>query len=168
MKRFIVVVLFVLIAAATANATFVGIYNVNCSGVRVNVPLDSGVYEFTLISPEIDSRATFYSWNYVRNQPGTWSTPYQVVGDSLVVLSGGFGDWNQGYTDVDAWRNTVVKTGVVNVPFAQTVGLQIGDSIYSDNAGGVSVMVSQIPEPATLLLFGMGAVMSKRKFKSKS
>jgi len=164
----VVFMAFVAIFTKPAAGQEVGVYNLTAQGVNGSTPtittvtLPGGLYRFTLITPLIDVRATYTAWNPYGSGP-YWSTPYgigfaQVPGGP--VTSTGGGQFTFSDTPQNAWLATTNKSVEVDIPFGQGVQLYVADSVYSDNAGGVSVLVelvqphaefSQISDPVSIV-----------------
>jgi len=148
----VVFMAFVAIFTKPAAGQEVGVYNLTAQGVNGSTPtittvtLPGGLYRFTLITPLIDVRATYTAWNPYGSGP-YWSTPYgigfaQVPGGP--VTSTGGGQFTFSDTPQNAWLATTNKSVKVDIPFGQGVQLYVADSVYSDNAGGVSVLVELV------------------------
>lgn len=54
----------------------------------------------------------------------------------------------------DALNNAIAST--FTLASTKNVKFFLGDSNYTDNVGGMSLEVSAVPEPTTMLLFGVG------------
>ena len=143
---------FASMAAAPATGADIGVYNLPGQGATNTpptitlVPLSAGLYRFTLVTPDIDARASYFAWNPY-GSGSYWSTAYairfaQVPGGPLTGRVGG--EFTFSDTPYHAWLATTNKAVEVDIPFDQDVRLFVDDSVFGDNTGGVSVLVELV------------------------
>ncbi|MBN1555037.1 MAG: PEP-CTERM sorting domain-containing protein [Phycisphaerae bacterium] len=168
MKKFVIMMgLFLMVSVAKAQE--IGVFNVNAFGTYVYVALDAGTYDFTLTCPDLDGRAEYFSWSPWRNDPwDKWSTMY-VINANGGGYNGGAWGWGYGYSPESGFYGLSIpeRTLTLDIEYSQTVSMYVGDSVYSDNGGGVSVMITQVPEPATMGLLVLGCIGLIRRRRRK-
>ncbi len=154
-----------------AIAQEIGVYNLSGTGATATSPaitqvaLSAGRYRFTLVTPDVDARATYSAWNPYGGNAPAWSTAY-VIGftqfDGGATTAVGAGQFTFSASPYLAWLATQSKAVEVVIPFDQAVQLYVADSYYADNAGGVSILVElvnaqhvefrQVSDPASIVL----------------
>ena len=133
----------------------------------VYLTLDAGYYEVTAFS------STFTAWNAwgrVDGDEDVYPYPFQdrpPVGwlNTYWINDVSYGDGMLYYTAQDALDNAI--TANFFLATEEVVKFSINDSNDGDNWGGMSLNVNPVPEPATMMLFGIGllglAAVSRRK-----
>jgi hypothetical protein len=162
-----------LLVSSAASAGEVAVLNLNSQGATSTTPtitdleLSAGTYDFTLVDPSTNADAIYTAWSFTGGgETGTWGTEFETLG-SAASDTAEFGAFTFSATEIDAFNDSPVENGnQIVVPFDQTVEFFVGDSLYSDNTGGVSVEIdsvstspSNVPDaPGTAMLLGLGTV----------
>jgi hypothetical protein len=76
--------------------------------------------------------------------------------DTVVTINSFFSAHT--YSPSHIYRTTIIGQDL-------PISLMIADSPYSDNEGQLTVEINEIPEPATLSLLALGAILTERKRK---
>lgn len=133
------------------------------TGTPVQLTLTPGVWEVTPTNPALNTHATFTAWSYFGG--GSWIEAMHTWGSNGDRYSKGGDATGVYFSPTDAFYNDPLNaTFYIQVTSTSTYQFFTGDSYLGDNAGGVSVVVSQIsavPEPATyVIVCGMIALLA--------
>ena len=145
--------------------------------------LGDGTYNVEVIGT--DEGGVYNAWNpwgftsgCSENDDGCttgWINSYHY--GSVEIGTVHYGDGNKYANEILALQNAVDSSFTLS--YAQTVNFWIADSYYRDNIEGISLNITEItnpggepiPEPATMLLFGVGlaglAGYKRRQAKKK-
>lgn len=125
--------------------------------------LPAGDWAFDLVSPATNSQATYWAW-----QPwggvANWHTAFAIFdGTNRYIL----GTNNAASDQQEAfWQSINNGYGRVTLHLdtETTLHLGVSDSYIGDNGGGISVLVSAVPEPSSLLALasGLGTLLTFR------
>lgn len=163
-------------AATAANAATVnvdGVSNASLDGSNsVDITLDTGIYSLAFIEDQYTAFSRFSGESGCTNgQDCTrgWenSVRYTIGTDTFQFgdgsASGGIGpiDPGDGYfeSDVASFANSSIYSDTFTINGDGTVvSFFIYDDILTDNRGGVSLAVTQVPLPAAAWLFGSALI----------
>ncbi len=76
------------------------------------------------------------------------------------------GDYDEIVTGTGRYTGTVQTSYTFAAP--ETLIFTVADYALGDNSGSVSVLVTSVPEPASILILGFGAVMLMRRRRSRA
>lgn len=138
----------------------------------VTLDLAAGDY---LLMPTVVGRtagATFGAWNFQSTVGGSWGNhfvagadlgngKYQVLLDATTVpeptCKNHFCAYDTAQQAIDAWLATPAFR--LRLDTATRVGFVSADYYLPDNLGGISFVVSSVPEPASAALLAAGALL---------
>lgn len=152
--------MFVILAGQTGAAAASVVVNINARSTSPQViSLDAGIYDAMMVNPSTNSAATYTAWSF--GGVGNYITRYFILPDGGSEL-----DVNNGpsFSNAqDAFNAAPNKTFQFEVLAPEDVAFFVKDTTYSDNAGGISLLISEvvsIPVPATLplLLVALGGL----------
>ncbi len=108
----------------------------------LDVPVVAGLYQATLVNLSIDKGALYTAWSFRFGDRGTWNTKYEVrLMDGTGLTGGSFPNAN---SDQEAFDLATDRTIEFTVPTDQSLKFFIADNQLSDNAGGVSLLLSKL------------------------
>lgn len=146
-KKFLLVLTAGLILIGTVgvgNALTINIDSfTNTTDNPVVFAFEAGTYNVTPIA------ADYTSWS-AWNDQHLWLNSYSISSDEFsFTVSNGLWD-----TATLAFDNALGSS--FTLASAGNVSFSIRDSYYLDNSGGITLDVNPVPEPATMMLFGIG------------
>lgn len=148
-------ILFIIAVQITALAAIVNIdARVNNKSAPIELYLGPGTYNVVPIDPSSEGAYTAWNaWGKVNLPNSGWMNEYayRVAGATTETVGS---DGLKYATPGEAFSHAVSKTFTLNT--ATTMQFYIRDNNPSDNLGGVSLRVSATPEPASVLLMGIG------------
>ena len=119
------------------------------------VPVTAGLYKVTLINPTIDPLATFTAWRFHGGPSEAWETAFNLYFADDSKVTGGFSTAFFSATEAfDATVTEGLQTLQFVVPTDQTLRFTATDNFLNsgltDNTGGISLALSQVPLPPAL------------------
>jgi hypothetical protein len=122
----------------------------------VQLALGPGTYTITDGSGQLGANPSFTAWRYDGGPDWVWS--FMVVDDATksVLVQGccGLGFNTQAGAATQPFAQNYSTT--LTLPSAKTVDFIIEDYYLPDNAGGITLQVTSVPEPSSWLLIGCG------------
>jgi hypothetical protein len=126
--------------------------------------LSAGTWCFDLVSPATNPNATYWAWN-PWSSGGVWHTKYTVHDGSTRYTAGLFNSATDRQTAFWATHSSNSGALTITLPQQTTVFVGICDYPVGDNQGGLSILVTPVPEPSSWLALagGVGAIFALRR-----
>jgi hypothetical protein len=116
------------------------------SGSTLPITLEAGTYSASLVNPDIDPSAQFWSWNYRSGWLTAWGLEFND-GDGLQHLFAGYGNSGLNWSTPQEAYEATVAAGKTYTSFTlarqSVVSFYVLDNITGDNSGGVSLAINR-------------------------
>lgn len=120
---------------------------------------------------QTDTSFSFHLWAY-DGSASTFATRWEAGGNSSSLRHSAGGCFADG--DISTWESSYIELVLPTNTTFIVVGIDAGENIFNDTTNPEfdghfvdNISVEIVPEPGTLLLLGIGAVMLRRKKHEK-